>query len=225
MENYFNKYYENQVDNYNGYTDTTWYYQDPMYVQSQIMDEYILQEMPPAVEGGRNNNNNANQPGNNRPGDRGGNRPNNPPSPGRGPGGNWDNRGGNWDNRGDNWDNRGGNWDNRGGNWDNRGGNDRSRNQGGWEDMRGGPNMGPMPMAPPPSRAPSKGPSMLRVDAGSIRNCMRRLTYIWQSNGMEYWMIPLNISPTTLSGFRWDRRRGWIYGGVSLNRIDSFTCI
>jgi hypothetical protein len=208
MENYFNKYNANKVDSYNGYTDTTWYYQDPMYAQTQNM-EYVLQEMPPAVERGRNNNrgnnnsnrgnNNSNRPGNNRPDNREENWQNNPP-------GNWGDSGGNRDNR-----------------WDNN----RGNNQGGWEDMRGGtpPNMGATPMAPPPSRVPARNASMLRVDAGSIRNCMRRLTYIWQSNGMEYWMIPLNISPTTLSVFRWDGRRGWIFGGVSLNRIDSFTCI
>ena len=85
-------------------------------------------------------------------------------------------------------------------------------------------NMSEMPLAPPPSQAPPHRMATFRVDANSIRHCIRRLTYIWQDNGMEYWMLPLNVSTTTVSGFRWNGRR-WLFAGVSLRRIDSFTCI
>lgn len=90
------------------------------------------------------------------------------------------------------------------------------------------PSGGPVPMAPPPNRAPER-PAQMRsgsrmVHAGSIRNCIGRFTYIWLSNGQEFWFFPVQVWSNTVAGFRWDRRFGWSYAGISLNRIDMFTC-
>lgn len=84
--------------------------------------------------------------------------------------------------------------------------------------------MGAMPTSAPPSYTPTRNASTFRVDSGSIRHCIGRFTYIWQDNGMEYWMFPIHVSRTTVTGFRWSNRHGWSYTGVSLNRIDSFMC-
>lgn len=87
-----------------------------------------------------------------------------------------------------------------------------------------------MPMTPPPSRVPERPQAVgLRgetraVSPGSIRSCMGRFTYVWLSNGQEFWMFPIQIWGNTVAGFRWERRFGWSYVGISLNRIDMFTC-
>ncbi|HBE84854.1 MAG TPA: transporter, partial [Lachnoclostridium sp.] len=57
-----------------------------------------------------------------------------------------------------------------------------------------------------------------------MRNCIGRFTYVWLSNGLEFWFFPVQIWANTVVGFRWDRRFGWSYTGISLNRIDMFSC-
>ena len=84
------------------------------------------------------------------------------------------------------------------------------------------------PKGPPPSQTPPK-PAQARagtrmVSPGSIRNCIGRFTYIWLSNGQEFWFFPIQVWRSSVAGFRWDRRFGWSYTGISLNRIDMFTC-
>ncbi|WP_242980347.1 hypothetical protein [Lacrimispora xylanisolvens] len=85
-------------------------------------------------------------------------------------------------------------------------------------------------MGPPPSSAPPKpaqarsGSATKMVSPGSMQNCIGRFTYIWMSNGQEFWFFPIQIWRDSVSGFRWDRRFGWSYTGISLNRIDMFTC-
>ncbi|NNJ30069.1 transporter [Bacteroides xylanolyticus] len=94
----------------------------------------------------------------------------------------------------------------------------------------GNPPGGPMPMGPPPSSAPPKpaqarsGSATKMVSPGSMKYCIGRFTYIWMSNGQEFWFFPIQIWRNSVSGFRWDRRFGWSYTGISLNRIDMFTC-
>lgn len=90
------------------------------------------------------------------------------------------------------------------------------------------PASGPTPMGPPPSQTPQK-PAQARagtrmVSPGSIRHCIGRFTYVWLSNGQEFWFFPIQVWGNSVAGFRWDRRFGWSYTGISLNRIDMFTC-
>ncbi len=92
---------------------------------------------------------------------------------------------------------------------------------------------GPVPESPsfseprsaPPSFTPSRQVTSFRVDSSSIRNCLGRFTYVWMSNGDEFWMFPIQVSRNTVTGFRWNRFLRWTYFGVSLNRIDAFTCV
>ena len=87
------------------------------------------------------------------------------------------------------------------------------------------PDPGNAPRSAPPNYTPSRQMAALRVDSSSIRNCLGRFTYIWMSNGDEFWMFPIQVSRNTVTGFRWNGRFGWTFFGVSLNRIDAFTCV
>ncbi len=88
----------------------------------------------------------------------------------------------------------------------------------------GGPSFGP-PTSAPPNFTPSRQMTTFRVDPSSIRNCLGRFTYIWMSNGDEFWMFPVQVSRNTVTGFRWNRFFRWTFFGVSLDRIDAFTCV
>lgn len=86
-----------------------------------------------------------------------------------------------------------------------------------------------MPNTPPPSQVPERPPMQMRsgaraVSPSSIRHCVGGFTYVWLSNGQEFWMYPIQVWGNSVAGFRWDRRFGWSFTGVSLNRIDMFTC-
>ncbi len=95
---------------------------------------------------------------------------------------------------------------------------------GGGRPGQGGPS-GNAPRTAPPNRKPSRQVATFRVDAPSIRNCVGRFTYVWLSNGDEFWMFPIQVSRDTVTGFRWNRFFGWSFVGVSLHRIDAFTCV
>lgn len=87
-----------------------------------------------------------------------------------------------------------------------------------------GPRSG-APTSAPPNYTPSRQITTFRVDPSSIRNCLGRFTYVWMSNGDEFWMFPIQVSRNTVTGFRWNRFFRWSFFGVSLNRIDAFTCV
>lgn len=96
--------------------------------------------------------------------------------------------------------------------------------------MPGGNNSSPM--GPPPSYIPSQndknvkflgGPNTKSVSPPSIRPCLFRFTYIWQTNGRSYWAYLIRIDRRSVSGWRWMGWR-WVYFGLDLNRIESFVC-
>ncbi|MDR3595732.1 hypothetical protein [Clostridium sp.] len=93
-----------------------------------------------------------------------------------------------------------------------------------------------MPKSPPPNYTPQKnatgvqtlnaasgGAETKAVSSNSIRFCLYKYTYIWETNGRSYWTFLLNVDKRTASGFRWYRNT-WVYWGVDLRRIDSFIC-
>lgn len=108
---------------------------------------------------------------------------------------------------------------------------------GGLPSFPGGPPMGGHTnIGPPPKTTPSKtdanvqklssssgGPTTKAVSPGSISFCLFRFTYIWETNGRNYWAFLLNVDRQTASGLRWFRNN-WVYFGVDLKRIDSFIC-
>lgn len=82
------------------------------------------------------------------------------------------------------------------------------------------------PTAPPPSFVPAQTQqqvSTFAVDPGSIRGCLFRYTYVWQRNREQYWFYPIFVGRTSVAGWRWNGFR-WVYFGVSLRQIESFTC-
>lgn len=94
-----------------------------------------------------------------------------------------------------------------------------------------GPGQGPgpetsAPTAPPPSFVPVKPmqAGTFAVDPGSIRRCLFRFTYVWLRNFQQFWFYPVFVGRTSISGYRWTGYR-WVFFGVSLRQIESFTCV
>ncbi|MGL5617105.1 MAG: hypothetical protein ACRDD2_12900 [Sarcina sp.] len=94
------------------------------------------------------------------------------------------------------------------------------------------PNSKP-PMGPPPSYTPSKSnksvqsinesPNTKSVSGNTIRFCLYKYSYIWQTNGRGYWAYLISVDKRSIAGFRWINYR-WVYFGLDLRLIDSFQC-
>lgn len=87
-----------------------------------------------------------------------------------------------------------------------------------------GPSGSQAPSAPPPQFVPPRPQATLfAVDPGGIRRCLFRNTYIWLSNGNQFWYFPVFVGRNSVAGFRWNGFF-WMYAGYDLRLIDSFTC-
>lgn len=90
---------------------------------------------------------------------------------------------------------------------------------------------GGMPSGPPPGFNPPKpqephihdGIGPKAIDPGAIMRCRFRFTFIWLRNGNSFWAYITHVGRTSIAGYRWTGRR-WIYFGMDLRRIESFTC-
>ncbi|WP_307449368.1 hypothetical protein [Paenibacillus sp. V4I3] len=92
----------------------------------------------------------------------------------------------------------------------------------------GGPQGGGQqaPTSAPPAYTPQKpvkSPGVYAVDPGGISRCLFRFTYVWLSNGQQFWYYPIFVGSTSIAGFRWTGF-SWMYFGIDLRFIDSFTC-
>jgi hypothetical protein len=94
----------------------------------------------------------------------------------------------------------------------------------------GGYQSGGAPSGPPPSITPSKqsamfksGPQTMAVEPRTLRPCLFRFVYIWPRRGRGFWAWLTYVGRRSASGFRWNGRR-WVYFGIDLRQIDSFTC-
>jgi hypothetical protein len=84
---------------------------------------------------------------------------------------------------------------------------------------------GGAPTSPPPSITPQKQQAgLMAVDPGSIRGCIYRYTYIWLRGWESFWFYPTHVGRKSVSGYRWTGFN-WVYYGVSLRKIESFTCV
>ncbi|WP_238162597.1 transporter [Cohnella sp. AR92] len=80
------------------------------------------------------------------------------------------------------------------------------------------------PTAPPPLSPPPKpAATPLAVDPGAISFCLFRNTYIWPTFGPGFWFYPVFVGRTSVSGFRWTGRN-WVFSGLDLRQISSFSC-
>ncbi|MFF2909205.1 collagen-like protein [Paenibacillus sp. NPDC057934] len=80
------------------------------------------------------------------------------------------------------------------------------------------------PSSPPPGFIPQQ-PAIapLAVDPGAIAGCLFRNTYVWLVNRNQFWFFPVFVGRTSVAGFQWNGRF-WVYTGLDLNLIQSFTC-
>lgn len=82
------------------------------------------------------------------------------------------------------------------------------------------------PTAPPPSFVPTQSQQQAQafaIDPGSIRGCLFRYTYVWLRGREQFWFYPTFVGRRSVSGYRWNGFR-WVYFGISLRQIQSFTC-
>lgn len=80
------------------------------------------------------------------------------------------------------------------------------------------------PTSPPPSFIPQKPQAgLFAIDPGAIRRCLFRFTYIWPERGLGFWFFPIFVGRNSVSGFRWTGFN-WIFFGMDLRNINSFTC-
>ena len=88
-----------------------------------------------------------------------------------------------------------------------------------------GPQAGP-PSSPPPSFVPAQTQQAgaFAVDPGSMRRCMFRYTYVWLRNGQQFWFYPIFLGRNSVAGYRWFGFR-WMYFGIDLRQVQSFTCV
>ena len=84
------------------------------------------------------------------------------------------------------------------------------------------------PSSPPPSFVPAQTQQQqvgtFAVDPGSIRGCLFRYTYVWLNNRQQFWYYPTFVGRTSISGWRWTGFN-WVFFGVDLRQIQSFTCV
>ncbi|MCX8130453.1 MAG: hypothetical protein N3I35_10175 [Clostridia bacterium] len=88
------------------------------------------------------------------------------------------------------------------------------------------------PSGPPPSFTPSQataqsmgvgGPGVYAVDPGAIRFCLYKYSYLWLTNGRQFWAWLTFVGQNSVSGWRWTGYN-WRYFGTDLRNIDSFVC-
>lgn len=81
------------------------------------------------------------------------------------------------------------------------------------------------PTSPPPSFVPAQTQQIgtFAVDPGSIRGCLFRFTYLWLRGYEQFWFYPIFVGRTSVAGWRWTGFR-WVYSGISLRQIQSFSC-
>ncbi|WP_317964631.1 collagen-like protein [Paenibacillus sp. CCS19] len=81
------------------------------------------------------------------------------------------------------------------------------------------------PTSPPPAFIPQQpAVTSFAVDPGAIAGCLFRNTYVWLRNRNQFWFYPVFVGRTSVSGFQWNGRF-WMYTGLSLQSIESFTCV
>ncbi|WP_079707944.1 hypothetical protein [Paraliobacillus ryukyuensis] len=87
-----------------------------------------------------------------------------------------------------------------------------------------GPPMGPPPAFTPTQQAQPQQAQVKAVDPGSIQGCLYRYTYIWLNGFQQFWFYPTYVGRRSVSGYRWNGFR-WVYFGIDLRQIQSFTCV
>lgn len=85
---------------------------------------------------------------------------------------------------------------------------------------------GPPTTAPPsftPQLTQTQEATIKAVDPGAIKPCINTFSYIWLKNGQSFWAYIIYVGRTSVTGWKYQNRR-WVYFGVDLKDIKSFTC-
>lgn len=83
-----------------------------------------------------------------------------------------------------------------------------------------------MPSTPPPAYTPQKpvkAPGYYAIDPGAFFGCMFKFTYVWLTNGDQFWYFPIYTGPNSGAGYRWNGVT-WNYFALDLRLIDAVTC-
>ena len=82
------------------------------------------------------------------------------------------------------------------------------------------------PTSPPPSFVPQQTQQVgaYAVDPGGIARCIFRYTYVWLRGFEQFWYYPTFVGRNSIAGYRWTGFR-WVYFGIDLQQIQSFTCV
>lgn len=88
------------------------------------------------------------------------------------------------------------------------------------------PQGGGPPTAPPPSFIPQfPNVGFAGIEAGAMRRCLYKNTYIWLRNGRSFWLYPTYVGRNTVAGYRWrPNQKRWAYYGTDEDEIQSFQC-
>ncbi|MGE7662137.1 hypothetical protein ACQKL6_10460 [Peribacillus sp. NPDC097197] len=88
------------------------------------------------------------------------------------------------------------------------------------------PQGGGPPTVPPPSFIPQfPNVGFFGIEAGAMRGCLYKNTYIWLRNGRSFWLYPTYVGRNTVAGYRWrPNQKRWAYYGTDEDEIQSFQC-
>ena len=88
------------------------------------------------------------------------------------------------------------------------------------------PQGGGPPTLPPPSFIPQfPNAGFFGIEAGAMRGCLYKNTYIWLRNGRSFWLYPTYVGRNTIAGYRWrPNQKRWAYYGTDEDEIQSFKC-
>ncbi|MCL2854399.1 MAG: hypothetical protein FWE21_02120 [Defluviitaleaceae bacterium] len=86
----------------------------------------------------------------------------------------------------------------------------------------GVPNYGAdaLPNFLPPSHTPSRPAAKDFVDAGTMEGNMHRATYLWLTDGQQFWFCPTFLGKHSVAGYRWENGQ-WMYTGFGLDAVES----
>ena len=79
------------------------------------------------------------------------------------------------------------------------------------------------PSFPPPCHTPPRPSPPVGVDGYAMQPCLYTLTYLWLSNGQQFWFYPTFMGRRSVAGYRWVYGE-WVYTGFGFDIIESFTC-
>lgn len=79
------------------------------------------------------------------------------------------------------------------------------------------------PSFAPPHHTPPRPSPTKSVDGYLMQPCLYTPTYLWLSNGQQFWFYPTFMGRRSVAGYRWSYSQ-WVYTGFGFDIIDSFTC-